>query len=129
MIENFEKLVSDYLRDEAEARVVSKTPDSTSASWVRLTLINAPQEDLADHHTGYDVQLDCYAGADGGQPEAMSVAAAVRGALVTIADHDFTGAVASGSMITSFSRVPDTAIEQARERVIITATIYAHARP
>lgn len=124
MIENFEKLLADHLRT-VDLRVTAKTPDDTDSPWVCLTLLNAPQTDLADHFSGYYCQLDCYAGAGGGQPEAVSVAAAARGAIGAMEGvHDL--GVVTGAQIEGFARIPDAEFEPARERIIVTATIYAH---
>lgn len=128
MIENFEKLVADYLR-EADVRVRVTTPDDTNTGWVRLTLLNAPQEDLADHFSGYYCQFDCYAGVDNGQPEVFELGGSVRTALRMIAAADHELGVVTGSRIEGYSRVPDAEMKPARERVIITATIWAHPHP
>ena len=130
MIPDIEKVVAKYLRDEAafDSRVVGKTPDSIADSWVRLTVLDGAQEQtsVADRNVAYLIQLDCYAGASGGQPEASTLARTVRSLIVTIADADHADAIVTGARITTFARIPDTGLEPARERFVITATVWAH---
>lgn len=127
-----EKIVSDYLRavDDLEAlgcRVVGKTPDSTSEPWIRVTQLDdrAIGGIRADTHHEFYFQFDCYAGKDGGQPEANLLGRTTRAALVDAPNHNHTGASISGVDIRSHARIPDLDVaEPARERMILTATIY-----
>lgn len=125
---NIEKLVADYLRDALEVRVVAKTPDHRDERWVKLTMIGAPSDPVSsvDHLVEYFVQLDSYAGGEGGQPEAMETAIAVRGALHAMPDQGFDDAVVSSVRFSSMNRLPDVAFEPARERVVLDALIHAH---
>jgi hypothetical protein len=129
---NIEKLVADYLRAQSAitssgARMVAKTPDSLVAPWVRITQLDAPNATGAEveHLIGYMVQLDCYAGEEGGQPEAVNVALAVRRALIALPGTR-DGVVVTGTRIVGHIRRPDIDREPARERVILTAEIHAH---
>lgn len=129
MIADIEKIVAGYLRDAPElgSRVVGKTPSDLTDSWVRLTVINAPQDarSQADHLITFNLQLDCYAGSSGGQPEASLLARTVRELLIAI-PGTYEETVVSGARITSMARIPDTGLEPARERFILTATVWAH---
>lgn len=133
MIADLEKIAADYLRDHPAVhalttRVVSKTPETTATSWVRTTTLDARDEARSnlDHLITFLLQLDCYAGATGGKPEASHLARTVRSALKGMpGSHD--GAVVSRVAFTGHIRIPDTAIEPARERFILTALITAHA--
>jgi hypothetical protein len=122
-----EKVIGKYLRTETGARVVGKTPDDTATAWVRLTLINDRQQHISDRFREAYVQLDCYAGSSGGQPEAIALGNELRAALVTIANGSHEAAVVSGARIEGHSRMPDTDFEPARERIMITATVWLHA--
>lgn len=129
----FEKIVSDHLRDHADvsalgARVVGKTPKSVTDPWVRVTQLDAGQtaNDRADHLVEGYLQLDCYAGADGGQPEANLLVRTVRGALQELPGI-YDEAVVSSCRINGAARIPDTDFEPARERFVLTASVHAHA--
>lgn len=139
MIPDIEKVLAEYLRgrDEFTSRVVGKTPSSkspggVSLSWVRLTVLDAPQAEgsTADRLVPFYVQFDCYAGADKegeqhGQPEASLIARTVRALLVEMPDHSHSEAVVTAARINGMTRVPDAGFEPARERIILTATVWA----
>lgn len=130
MIPDIEKVVAYYLResDDFDSRVVGKTPDSIADSWVRLTVLDAPQSpgSSTDYSVAFYLQFDCYAGATGGQPEASELARTVRSLLMDIADADHSGAIVSGARVNGYARIPDTGLEPARERFVLTATVWAH---
>lgn len=123
-----EKILSKYLRDQTGERVVGKTPEKTDDSWVRLTLLDDPAVEghRSDHLIEAYVQLDCYAGKDGGQPEANELSLAIRAALVDIPNHTLEGATATGATARR-RRSPDPEFTPSRERVIITARVWLHA--
>lgn len=129
MIPDVEKVLTTYLQPKVTglgAKVRGRTPSSTAAPWVRLSVLDAPARD-PDHLVGAMVQLDCYAGSDGGQEEASLLARTVRAALQssTIAGtHD--GAVVTGAALSSYLRNPDQVFEPARERYILTAMVWVH---
>lgn len=131
MIVDAEKLVSKHLRElpalvDLGVRVVGKTPGDTTEPWIRVTQLDATQQDRADRLVPFYLQFDCYAGKTGGQPEATLIGRTVREALTEIPNSHSDGTV-SGAQINGAARIPDTALEGARERVIVTATVYAHA--
>lgn len=118
------RLVSEYLRDRIDTRVVGKPPDETDDPWVQVVVLGGPSR-VPDHLTSYTVQMDCYAGKIGGGPESRDIALAVREALADIAGTYDQG-VASGAAITGWNELPDTDFEPARDRMVVTATVWAH---
>jgi hypothetical protein len=140
VIPDIEKLLGAYLRNydalaDLGVRVIG-TPgpgfDFDTAPWIRLTVLDAPSDSPADHHIGFYCQLDCYASKAGisgsQQKEASLVARTVREALRDIAGAHADGVVA-GARINGFARIPDTDLEPARERIVLTTTTFAHAVP
>lgn len=118
-----EKVVSDYLRTHADivalnTRIVGKTPDSKSTSWVRVTKLDAPQVNQPDWLRAFLVQCDCYAGATGGQPEANLLCRTVEAVLGALPN--------AGVRILGGPRGLDTDLEPARDRAITTAHIWLH---
>jgi hypothetical protein len=127
---NAERLVADFLRAHPETsslRFVAETPDKDhrGEGWVQIQVIDGPQQDAADHLVDWLIQFDCYAGKDGGVPEAIAMGAAVRKALQDIQGKHDRG-VASRAMVMDGPRGLDTDFEPARERKILTASIPMH---
>lgn len=119
------KLLADHLRSETGLRVVAKTPPDTGPSWVRLTQLAAPQapNSKADTVVAYYFQLDCFASEDGGEPEAENMAIAVCAAVIGIdasVSETTAGRIENGGFYN-----PDTNFTPARERMIVTATVFA----
>jgi len=115
-----------------KARVVGKTPDSTEQPWVRITLID-PQNrtgiNRVEHLVSYYLQFDCYAGASGGEPEAFELAKAVRSALVEdLPDSVLEEAVVTDVVAISMHPMPDTDLDDARDRFILDVEICMHPR-
>jgi len=136
-IPNVEKITADYLRSVTDARIVAKTPDDTSTSWVRLQMLAAPDETDVEHLIQFMVQLDCYAGKDvkgetHGQPEAWELATTIREQLkamrhTRLADTDDNLiAVCTQVKFVGMTRAPDADFKPARERFILTALIWMH---
>ena len=118
-----EKIVSDYLRTHADivalnTRIVGKTPDNKSTSWVRVTKLDNPQVNQPNWLRAFLLQLDCYAGATGGQPEANLLARTVEAVVWTLPN--------AGVTILGGPRDLDTDLEPARDRVITSADIRMH---
>lgn len=118
-----EKVVSDYLRIHADivalnTRIVGKTPDNKSTSWVRVTKLDNPQVNQPNWLRAFLLQLDCYAGATGGQPEANLLCRTVEAVLWTLPN--------AGVRILGGPRLLDTDLEPARDRVITTAEVWLH---
>jgi hypothetical protein len=128
-----EKILSDHLRTDADlvamgARVVGKTPSTTAEPWVRVTQLDAqdiPSSD-SEHLIDFLVQFDCYAGSDGGQPEANLLARTVRESLREARDATHSGAVVTRARIVGHLRLPDQDFEPARERFVLTAAVHIH---
>lgn len=132
MIPNIEKIAGDYLRGHPDvaalgARVVGKPPSQTESPWVQLRQLDASDAPTsrAEHLINYLLQADCYAGKEGGQPEAVLLARTVRAALHAMPGVR-DGVVITSARFTGMARIPDTDFESARERVVLTATIHAH---
>lgn len=128
MIPDAEKVISKHLRDETDERVVGKTPENTDESWVRLTLLDDPAVDGARHEHLIEafVQLDCYAGREGGQPEANLLSRAIRAGVVDMPNHEHEDVTVTGATARR-RRSPDPEFAPARERVIVTARVWMHA--
>lgn len=129
-IPNAEAVVTAYLKDEMGERIVGKTPSDRSTPWVRVTLLNAPSDAKSpvDHLIAFLIQFECYAGKeeDGAQGEASALVLSVRSALDEMAGVH-SGATVTGARFVSMPRVPDTSIEPARERFILTANVFMHS--
>lgn len=131
-----QKIVSDYLREhpklvELDARVVTKTPDEGKRDlpWVRITQLDAPDRTPpVDHLTEYYFQLDCYAGAEGGMPEADLLTRSVRAALAELngANYSDQGAVITGTRTNAGRGGRDDDLKPAREFFLSTALVWMH---
>lgn len=124
LIPDIERVASDYLRTHADivalsTRIVGKTPDSKTTSWVRVTELDSPQVNHPDHLVEFMVQCDCYAGATGGQPEVKTLARTVRAVMGTLPN---AGVTALGG-----PRGLDTDLEPARDNKVEVFLVYAHA--
>lgn len=139
LIPDIEAVVGPYLRADTDvtalvdaSRILGQAPGTTDDAWVRITQLDARnQTEPVDHLILFMVQLDCYAsktGLDGSQQkEATLIARTVRASLKAAAGtHDDT--VITGVSV-SQSRQPDTDFEPARQRVILTAQVWAHGTP
>jgi len=123
-----EKLLAFYLREHG-FRVVGTTPSDRDTAWVRVIQIAAANiAGPPDYFTRSLLQLDCYAGKSGGQPEAINLALAVREVLWPLVGTRAQGVV-SATLITNQTRLPDPDFEPARERVVLTVELYAHPLP
>lgn len=134
LIPDAEKITGKYLREHPalialDARVVGKPPDERATPWVQTAQLDAPKEagSRPEHLISFMLQFDCYAGAAGGVPEATLLARTVRALLVAMPDVAHDGAVVTQVRILGHARVPDTDIEPARQRVILTADVRMHA--
>ena len=135
-----EALVGAWLRDhddliDLNARVaVGEVPLSFVLPWVRVTGLDAipvPRSGI-DHALRYALQLDCYAGADAmaakeGRREASLLARTVRAIVRAWKGSTRDGAVVCGATILSGPvRAPDTDLEPARERYVLTVELVMH---
>lgn len=136
LIPNGEKVVADFLREHSAisalcTRVVSKAPEDRDTAWIKYTQFNATKEPKSrpERLVSFLLQLDCYAGKTGGQPEASLLARTVRAALVDdMQDSTLDDAVIGRVVIVSMPRIPDTAMDPARERFVITVNVAMRAR-
>lgn len=131
MIPYAEKIVADHIRDAPEVaaletRVVGTTPSSTDKPWVRYTQLDARAVDGArhEHLVEFYFQFDCYAGGQGGQPEANLLTRRVREAVVAMPEATHDDAVVTGAEIRSSARFPDGDFKPSRERFVMTAVVW-----
>ena len=128
-IVDIEALVATYLRDAGfRARATQPDKEHRVDSWVEVMLVSAPSDDQipVDYFIGFLVQFSCYAGATGGQPEANRLVHDVRAALDLLPKVSFDDAVVTSVKFLTMPRIPDTAMEPARERYVLDARIHAH---
>ena len=120
-------MVTVYLSEQIGERIVGDTPRDITFPWVRLTQLDARNEanSQPEHLIDFMLQLECYAGS-GGQGEAHQLAAEVRQALADMPGQHEEGVVTC-VRFTGMPRIPDTAIEPARQRYILTARVYIHS--
>lgn len=130
-----QKILSDYLRehDDVGGRVVSHPPDGNNraSSWIMVTLLSAPQDEdsLHDWYIEFYFQIDCYAGATGGLPEAFTLGGHVRDAIVEMPATGHDDAVVTATKIYGYNPDLDTDMEPARDLVRITASCWMHPIP
>lgn len=135
IIPDTERAVTHYLLDDTEVaalvgrRVVGKPPSDQSEPFVQVSWLTAAGDPMLSHDylTASLIQVDCYAGREGGQPEAKLLARTVRAALDVMPAETFDEIDVSAVRFVGFARVADDNFEPARERVIITAEVTAHA--
>lgn len=132
MIVDCEALITAALNDAPElqalgAHVVGATPDSTEAPWVKLTQVTARDSSKRlDWLITFTLQFDCYAGADGGKPEANDLARTVRALLRELPATGAPGGVVTEVEFISMPHLPDDDFSPARERYALTADITVH---
>jgi len=121
-----EKLVAFYLRERG-FRVVGEPPSDRDSAWVKCQLITTDNRTRPDYLVRYLIQADCYAGKDGGLPEAVTLALDVRAALEELVGERDQGTVTASRNVGQL-RSPDAsqAFEPARERVILQQEVFAH---
>jgi hypothetical protein len=131
-----EKITGEYLRNDAAVialvgdRVGGKHPRSLSDPWVKIVQIgDTTVGNLPVHLIAANLQFDCYGGEDEytAHGEASELARTLRDVLQAMPDDTHEDAVVSDVKFGPMSRVPDSSLEPARERFILTATIYCHA--
>lgn len=139
VIPDAEALVGVWLREHddiiaLDARVSGHTPNTMTLPWVRVTQLDAPPiaRTRLDHAINFMVQLDCYAGAEAmndhkGQRTASLLARTARAVLKALEGTTADGVVVGAVRFSTHMRAPDTDMEPAGERVILTAQILMHA--
>jgi hypothetical protein len=131
LIPDIEKIVTDYLRAHADivalnTRIRVTPPDDKSTSWVKVTKLSAPSVNSPDHLIEYMTQFDCFAGESGGVPEVNTLSRTVRAVVKSM--EGVTGAATiTGVHFQDGPRNVDPDLEKARDRVTMTAFIWAHA--
>lgn len=132
LVPDIEKAIAKYLRDTTSARVVAHPPgdEDRDTSWVMYTLISSPREarSSVDRVIHFRVQFDCYAGAEGGLPEARGLMAEVRGAMCDMPLEDHEEVVVTYVRPQGGQRLMDTAMEPARDRYTFDTVVTAHGK-
>lgn len=141
VIPDCEALAGGWLREHPDiaamgARVAGSTPRSMTAPWVRVTQLVATDSASSgiEHLIDYTLQLECYAGeaaqsAFTGQAEASLLSRRVRAVLKGMEGVQADGVVVTRVAFSGDARLPDTALEPARERYVLTAEVMLHAVP
>lgn len=111
-------------------RIATSPPRGYDEPWVRVTQIdasNSPQSQF-EHLIEFILQIDCYAGKTGGSVEASLLARTVRAEVIAMPHATYDDVVVSNARVLSMPSIPDRAIEPARERYALTASIHMHPR-
>lgn len=119
-----------HLAAALAVHVATETPGTTDEPWVRITLIDDipnPRSRPLHHHRAY-LQLDCYAGEDGGTVEAESVATDVVAAVTAMSEATHASGVVTYSKVTGRRMLPDGDFAPARPRVIVEAALSLHPK-
>lgn len=122
-----ELLATDAVTAIVGERISTDHPDSHGEPWVKVTQLDVSADPNAsfDRLVTYLIQLDCYAGADGGSPQASTLARTVRAAIWAMSGQR-DGAVVSMAKAWGLANIPDTDLEPARPRYLVTASVTAH---
>lgn len=127
LIPDPEDVIADYLRMRLGARVGGSSPTNRDTPWIRYFLIDAGDDGTkADHLVEAYLDLHVYAGAANSRGEASLLARSAREALKQINTGPHAGATFTGARIRGFRRFPDEDFEPARERYIVTASVWLH---
>ena len=135
MLPDTEVLVVAHLRatDAVMAltqRVGTKTPVSLDGQFAKVTLLDEGQNrrSSALHVVHPLMQIDCYGSSnrDSAHAEASLLARTIREAIVAMPNASHSGAVVTAARATQ-RRLPDTELEPARERYIVTCELTLHA--
>ena len=134
MLPDIEILVVAHLRNtqsviDLTTRIGTRTPSSLAGQFVKVTVLDDQQTpgSKALHLVDCLVQIDCYGSSnrDSAHAEASLLARTVREAVIAMPSASHTGAVVSSARASS-RRLPDTDLEPARERYIVTGTLSLH---
>ena len=115
----------------AGVRVLTQTPDSLNAPWVRVTLLDDPPTDggITDHHVEAFLQLDVYAGeTNNSTVEANALTGLVREAIRVMKDADHAEVVVTGARSSRTYMPDDTVGEPVLERYVVSSTVWARSK-
>lgn len=109
-------------------RITDQTPGSVDGPWVRAQLLDAPQDPRApfDYLVAFMLQFDCYSGRGETQVEANLLGRIVRASLNEMPFKSHADAVVTSVRHPSFRSLPDTDLEPARDRYVLTSIVVAH---
>lgn len=134
MLPDIEILVVQHLRNTAAVtalttRIGTKSPSNLAGQFVKVTVLDDQQTagSKALHLVDCLVQIDCYGSSnhDSAHAEASLLARTVREAVVAMPAAAHTGAVVTSARA-SQRHLPDTELDPARERYIVTGTLSLH---
>lgn len=110
-------------------RIGTRTPPDVAGQFVKVTLIDDEQAPNvpALHLVSALVQIDCYGSSnrDSAHAEASLLARTIREAIVAMPAATHTGCVVTAARANS-RRLPDTSLDPARERYVITCDLTLH---
>lgn len=138
LIPDARRAVARFLREHVDLqaligeRVRVQTPSDTSEPWVRYAQLDARRQypQRTEHLIAFLLQFDCYAGQDGGWPEASLIGRTVRALLfeeLPEATDLLDGIVVTSVDILSDADLPDVDFKPSRERRSLTVQVHAHA--
>lgn len=134
MLPDVEIIVGSHLRNTGAVtalttRIGTRTPPSIAGQFVKITALDEQQTPTSKalHLIRAIVQIDCYGSSnqDSAHAEASLLARTIREAIVAMPAATHTGAVVTSAKA-SQRRLPDTTLDPARERYIVTATLHLH---
>lgn len=134
MLPDIEIVVAAHLRATTAVmlltqRIGTRTPPNIAGQFVKVTLIDDEQaaNSPALHLVHALVQIDCYGSSnrDSAHAEASLLARTVREAIVAMPQATHTGCVVTATRASS-RRLPDTELDPARERYIVTCNLTLH---
>jgi hypothetical protein len=132
VIPDAEAIVGRYLREDPnilalDARVVGRTPRSTTGPWIRLTQLDARaiSGTEADHLIDFYLQLDGFAGTEGDQELASRLVRSARSSLRGMRG-EVEDVVVTDVRFGVFSHVPDRSFTPEVERYVLDAFVYIH---
>jgi len=134
MLPDIEVVVVAHLRNisavtDLTTRIGTRTPGNLAGQFAKVTLIDDDQapNSPALHLVRALVQIDCYGSSnrDSAHAEASLLARTIREAVHAMPAATHTGAVVTAARARS-RRLPDTDLEPARERYVLTCDITLH---
>lgn len=134
MLPDVEVLVVAHLRAtqaviDLTTRIGTRTPSTLAGQFAKVTVLDEEQApgSPALHLIRALVQIDCYGSSnrDSAHAEASLLARTIREAIHAMPAATHTGAVVTAARARS-RRLPDTDLEPARERYVLTCEITLH---
>lgn len=134
MLPDVEVLVVAHLRAtqaviDLTTRIGTRTPSTLAGQFVKVQVLDEQQDTSSPalHLIRALVQIDCYGSSnrDSAHAEASLLARTIREAVHAMPAATHTGAVVNAARASS-RRLPDTDLEPARERYVLTCDLVLH---